>query len=277
MPQTIGLSPLSSLQRRPLLTGSHDSSLASRPLSGKSDYRQSFRPLRASSSGEPDASQAPLSLEEARRILGIPEGATFEQTVQAKNRLLSKAGKDGEKQTQIEVAYDALLMRSMKARLSGELRPSRDVQYADVRKYRPAAPREKTWQEKVAEKLPGRPEIQQSSQFGPAPNLVFGTLAASALLQELYLSPQGSSNVPTLQLGLAFGASVYYLRELKRLPLVRAGLLTTAGLLVGTLFGSALQSWLRIDIVPIGALHSPAVLVGELSIIGMWLTAYFLA
>ena len=33
---------------------------------------------------------------------------------------------------------------------------------------------------------------------------------------------------------------------------VRAGLLTTAGLLVGTLFGSALQSWLRIDIVPIG-------------------------
>ena len=42
---------------------------------------------------------------------------------------------------QIEIAYDALLMRSMKARLSGELRPSRDVQFADVRKYRPAAPR----------------------------------------------------------------------------------------------------------------------------------------
>ncbi len=33
---------------------------------------------------------------------------------------------------------------------------------------------------------------------------------------------------------------------------VRAGLLTTAGLLAGTLLGSALQSWLRVDIVPIG-------------------------
>lgn len=33
---------------------------------------------------------------------------------------------------------------------------------------------------------------------------------------------------------------------------VRAGLLTTAGLLAGTLIGSALQNWLRIDIVPIG-------------------------
>lgn len=42
-------------------------------------------------------------------------------------------------------------------------------------------------------------------------------------LQDLYLSPNsGTSNVPTLQLGLAFGASVYYLRELKRLPLGRA-------------------------------------------------------
>ena len=45
---------------------------------------------------------------------------------------------------------------------------------------------EKTWQEKVTERLPGKPEIQQASQFGPAPNLVFGTLAASALLQVIF-------------------------------------------------------------------------------------------
>lgn len=45
---------------------------------------------------------------------------------------------------------------------------------------------EKTWQEKVSERLPGKPEIQPSSQFGPAPNLVFGTLAASALLQAFF-------------------------------------------------------------------------------------------
>ena len=42
---------------------------------------------------------------------------------------------------QIEVAYDALLMKSMKARLSGELKPARDVRFADVQKYRPAPPR----------------------------------------------------------------------------------------------------------------------------------------
>lgn len=48
------------------------------------------------------------------------------------------------------------------------------------------AMQEKTWQEKVSEKLPGRPTVQTSSQFGPAPNLIFGTLAASALLQVTY-------------------------------------------------------------------------------------------
>ena len=42
---------------------------------------------------------------------------------------------------QIETAYDALLMKSMKARLSGELKPARDVRFADVQKYRPAQPR----------------------------------------------------------------------------------------------------------------------------------------
>lgn len=42
---------------------------------------------------------------------------------------------------------------------------------------------EKTWQEKVGEKLPGKVRVQKSAKFGPGPNLVFGSLAASALAQ----------------------------------------------------------------------------------------------
>jgi hypothetical protein len=38
-------------------------------------------------------------------------------------------------------------------------------------------------------------------------------------MQEFYLSSPGTSNLPTLQLGLAFGASIYYLRDLKKLSL----------------------------------------------------------
>lgn len=40
---------------------------------------------------------------------------------------------------------------------------------------------------------------------------------------------------------------------------MRSGGLTTAGLAAGTLVGSALQSWLRVDIVPIGvSTHIPS-------------------
>jgi len=232
--------------------------------------------LKANASGDSGADSS-LSLEEARQVLGIPENATFEQTVQAKNKLLSKVGADDEKQIQIETAYDALLMKSMKARLSGELKPARDVRFADVQKYRPAQPREKSWQEKVGEKLPGGVKVEKSARFGPGPNLVFGSLAASALIQEVALSSPDTSNIPALQLGLAFGASIYYLRDLKKLSLVKAGGLTTAGLIVGTLFGSLLQNFLRVDIVPIGGVHSPSTLVAEFSILSMWLTAFFLA
>lgn len=104
------------------------------------------------------------------------------------------------------------------------------------------------------------------------------------MLQEFFLKtvPE-SGNTPSLQLGLAFGASIYFLRDGKRLSLgafsriftdfppyesgislkgsvgnaVRACGLTAAGLLVGTLLGSALQSWLRVDIVPIGVSSAP--------------------
>jgi len=249
----------------------------SSPSALRSQSKSHRTTLKANSSGESGGAESSLSLEEARQVLGIPENATFEQTVQAKNKLLNKVGTDAEKKMQIETAYDALLMKSMMARLTGESKPARDVRYADVQKYRPAKPREKTLQEKIVEKLPGQVKVEQSAKFGPGANLVFGSLAASALVQELYLSSPGSSNLPTLQLGLAFGASIYYLRDLKKLSLVRSGGLTIAGLAVGTLLGSALQSWLRVDIVPIGGLHSPSVLVAEFSILSMWLTAFFLA
>jgi len=57
--------------------------------------------LQANSSGESGGAESSLSLEEARQVLGIPENATFEQTVQAKNKLLNKVGTDAEKKMQV--------------------------------------------------------------------------------------------------------------------------------------------------------------------------------
>ena len=118
---------------------------------------------------------------------------------------------------------------------------------------------EKSWQQKIVEKLPGKVQVQQTRQDGVTQGIVFGILAASAVLQVYalthmrspgwrvcpslditkpveceFLSPSsadsqlqefflpsspGSNNVPGLQLGLAFVASVYFLRDGKKLTL----------------------------------------------------------
>lgn len=65
--------------------------------------------MQASSGGESEAEKT-LSLEEARKILGVSEKASFEQTVQAKNKLLSKVGSDDQKQMQVSLLHTTFMM-----------------------------------------------------------------------------------------------------------------------------------------------------------------------
>ena len=44
-------------------------------------------------------------------------------------------------------------------------------------------PQEKSWQQKIVEKLPGKVQVQQTRQDSVTQGIVFGILAASALLQ----------------------------------------------------------------------------------------------
>ena len=56
----------------------------------------------------------------------------------------------------------------------------------------------------------------------------------------------------------------------------RAFALTTGGLVAGALMGSALQAWLRVDIVPLGPLDTPEVLVSELALLAIATTCALL-
>lgn len=62
----------------------------------------------------------------------------------------------------------------------------------------------------------------------------------------------GAADVPTLQLALGLAAAVYFLRDQKRAGLGKAFGLATAGLVAGALLGAGVESWLRVDIVPLG-------------------------
>jgi hypothetical protein len=215
-----------------------------------------------------------MTKDEALDLLGLASTSSFEQAMKAKNKRLERWRDDAEMCNQIETAYDVLLMDNMKKRLSGTADVAKSVRFADV-------PRPKKKVQAAPPTLPGGVTIQRPpNQTLTTQSAVFGLLAVWTLVQALTAPPSASgladTGVPGLQLALASGASVYFLRENKRLGLGRAAALTGGGFVLGTLIGALLQSWLQVDIVPLGSFSSPGALVGELALVGLWFSCTFL-
>lgn len=100
-----------------------------------------------------------------------------------------------------------------------------------------------------------------------------------SLLQGL-LEPSPAAavaDVPGIQLALGTASAAYFLRDNKKASLPKAIGLAMGGLVLGTMVGAAIESWVRVDIVPLGSLSSPGVFVGEFSLIGLWAAVFFLA
>lgn len=60
-----------------------------------------------------------------------------------------------------------------------------------------------------------------------------------------------ANSIPGLQLALGTGSAIYILRDRKKVGLGRAVAITGAGLLLGTLVGGAVQSWLHVEMLPL--------------------------
>jgi hypothetical protein len=215
-----------------------------------------------------------MSTDQAYEILGVKAGASFEQIMTAKNKLLAKAGSNTDRRTEVEQAYDILLMQAMKRRLTGE-GVGANVRFADV------APKRSAGQvaTKVLKTLPGGVQLSRPAQKDiAAQSALFAGLAAWALIQGL-TEPAvvAQTDVPGLQLAAGTFASVYLLRDRKKVGLARALGLTAAGLTLGALLGGAIQNYLHVEIVPLGGLNSPGIFVSEFALAGLWAAATFLA
>lgn len=119
-----------------------------------------------------------------------------------------------------------------------------------------------------------------ASDLGTTSLAVFGALAAWTLAQGLMASDPGAApggDVPGLQIALGLAAAVYLLTEKKRVGLGKAAAIALGGLVAGTLVGSALESWLRVDVVPLFGLASPGALVSEFSLAGLAAVCVFLS
>lgn len=56
----------------------------------------------------------------------------------------------------------------------------------------------------------------------------------------------------------------------------KATVITIGGLVAGAVVGSAVESWLQVDIVPFMGIHSPATVVSEFIILSQFLVSLYL-
>lgn len=120
-------------------------------------------------------------------------------------------------------------------------------------------------------------QLPPRQQLGAA-SAGFAVLLAWSFAQgasETYTAQQADS--AGLQLALGFAGAVYFLKEQKKVGVGRAALYSVSGLVVGVVLGSLLETWARVDIVPILGMGSPGVFVGEFGLLGLATAAICLA
>ncbi|XP_062209800.1 protein CHAPERONE-LIKE PROTEIN OF POR1, chloroplastic-like [Phragmites australis] len=240
--------------------------------------RSRWRPPRLAASRADDSSPAPfeMTVEGALKLLGVAEGASFDEILRAKNAVLASCKDDQDAVAQVEAAYDMLLMQSLSQRRAGKVVDS-SIRYADVKTVKSAGPGTvPQWMQATMKNAPVTFEAPSSSSLG-IQSSVYGALmvftyaiGSSTSLPSTYTSP----DVPGFILATGFGASLYFLAK-KNMNLGQAALITVGGLAAGATVGSAVENFLQVDIVPFLGIHSPAVIVSEFILFSQLLVSLF--
>ncbi|KAK8504241.1 hypothetical protein V6N13_062594 [Hibiscus sabdariffa] len=224
-----------------------------------------------------DSAPFEMSVENALKLLGVSESASFDDILRAKNSIVASIKDDQQAIAQVEAAYDMLLMRSLTQRRAGKV-VDRSIRYADVKPVNPpgvgSMPR---WVQTTVKKLPVSVETPVSSELGIQAG-VYGALMVLTYVNGASTSsviPYAGPDIPGLILASSFGASLYFITR-KTVKLGKATLITIGGLVAGAVVGSAVENWLQVDIVPFLGIHSPATVVGEFILFSQFLVSLYL-
>ncbi|CAN1192541.1 Protein CHAPERONE-LIKE PROTEIN OF POR1, chloroplastic [Linum perenne] len=232
---------------------------------------------RARSSRADDSAPYEMSLENARLLLGVSEGASFDEVLRAKNSILSTCKDEPDAIAQVEAAYDMILMQSLSQRRAGKVASSR-IRYADVKPV--TAPgmmgSMPKWLQTTVKNAPVSVESPVTTDLGIQAG-VYGALVVLTYANGTSVMVPGTvaADVPGLLLASSFGASLYFMTK-KKVKLGKAAVITLGGLVAGAVLGSAVESWLQVDIVPFLGLHSPAAVISEFIIISQFLVSVYL-
>lgn len=233
-------------------------------------------PIQAGSRAD-DSASFEMSLENALKLLGVPEEASFEDILRAKNSLVASCEDDQQAISQVEAAYDMLLMQSLSQRRAGKVVNS-NIRYADVKPVNaPKMDSMPKWLQSTVKNLPLSVEGPSTSDLGVQAG-VYGALMVLTYVNGVSASsttPYAGADVPGLILATSFGTSLYFMTK-KNIKLGKATVITIGGLVAGAVVGSAVESWLQVDIVPFMGIHSPATVVSEFILFSQLLVSLYL-
>lgn len=216
-------------------------------------------------------------MESALKLLGVTEGASFDDILRAKNSIVKACKDDQEAIAQVEAAYDMLLMQSLTQRRAGKVVNS-GIRYADVKPVNASGlgsmPQ---WLQTTVKSSPVSVETPSAGNLGIQAG-VYGALMGLTYINGASTSsvgPYAGADVPGLILATSFGASLYFMTK-KNVKLGKATVITLGGLVAGAVVGSAVESWLQVDIVPFLGIHAPAVVVSEFILFSQFLVSLYL-
>ncbi|VFQ78411.1 unnamed protein product [Cuscuta campestris] len=226
-----------------------------------------------------DSAPFEMSVENALKLLGVADGASFEDILRAKSSIVSSCKGDPETITKVEAAYDMLLMQSLSQRRAGKV-ADKSIRYADVKK--PVNARRMgsipNWLQKAVRDSPVSFQTPSTGELAVQAG-VYGALAVLVYANGGPAFPEaayaGGADLPGLVLATSFGATLYFITK-KNVNLGKASLVTIGGLVAGAVVGSAVESWCNVDIVPFLGIHSSATLVAEFIIFSQFLVSLYL-
>ncbi|XP_068646767.1 protein CHAPERONE-LIKE PROTEIN OF POR1, chloroplastic-like [Aristolochia californica] len=219
-----------------------------------------------------DSAPFEMSVENALKVLGVSEGATFDEILRAKKLILASCKDDQDTIAQVEAAYDMLLMQRLTQRRAGKV-VSSSIRYADVKPSSGSSSLPQ-WLQTTVKNAPVSIETPSTGSLGIQAG-VYGAMMALTYVNGASAGPYPGADVSGLILATSFGASLYFLSK-KNISLGKATVITAGGLVVGAVVGSAVESWLQVDLVPFLGIHSPAIVVSELILISQFLVSLYL-
>ncbi|KAJ8530303.1 hypothetical protein K7X08_037138 [Anisodus acutangulus] len=223
-----------------------------------------------------DSAPFEMSVENALKLLGVSEGASFDDILRAKKSIISTCKDDPDTIAQVEAAYDMLLMQSLSQRRAGKVVDS-SVRFADVKAANASGmgsmPK---WLQTTVKSSPVSVAAPAAKELGVQAG-VYGALMVLTYVNGAS-TPSGVSygaDVPGLILATSFGATLYFMTK-KNVKLGKASVITIGGLVAGAVVGSAVENWLQVDIVPFLGIHTPATVVSEFILFSQFLVSLYL-